>query len=356
VAALVVVVGLVAAGCGSGESPSATSAPDTSTEAPTTDTTFAFTVPGGGAGDFDETEVTVGAEPYTVPGTLRVPEGATPESPVPGALIVGDFGPNDEDGTVLGRKPLRDLGEGLAERGVATLTYEKRTFTYQDDLATDPSVGVLADTVDDAASALDILRDAEGVDPDRLYVVGHGFGGSVSPRIAEAGGGVAGLVAVASPARPMQQVLVDESRYLAELDGQIDEEEQSRVSLVESQAARIDDPNLAPDVLPGDALGASGLWWLDQRGYDAATAVANAQVPALVILGGRDYRANELDQQGWRVATDASGLVRLEVIDDLDHQLAAGEGPSTSDDYASAAKVDPRVLDSIVAFIESPPS
>jgi dienelactone hydrolase len=353
-----VLVALAATGCGSGESGDRGAADRSTTTAgaPTTDTTFAFTVPGGGAGDYDEIEVTIGAAPYEVPGTIRVPADATTESPVPGALIVGDFGPQDEDGTVLGRKPLRDLGQGLAERGVATLTFEKRTFTYQEQLERDASVGIEADLLDDAGSALGQLRETEGVDPERLFVVGHGFGGSVSPRVADAGGGVAGLVAVASPARPMQGVLVDEARYLANLDGQIDEEEQGRISLVESQADRIDDPNLSPDVLPGDALGASGLWWLDQRGYDAATALANAQLPVLIVLGGRDYRANERDVEGWQVATDASGLVRVEVIDDLDHLLAAGEGPSTSDDYASADKVDARVLESIATFIQSPPS
>jgi dienelactone hydrolase len=342
--AVLIAAAVVVVGCGSGET----------TRGPTRDTALPFTIPGGTTGEYQETEVTVGSPPFELPGTLRVPDGATADDPVPGALVVGDFGPHDGDGTVLGRKPLRDLGEGLAGRGVATLTYEKRTFTYQDQLTDDPSVGLLDETIDDAVSALDTLRAADGVDPGQVFVVGHGFGGSVSPRIAEAGGGVAGLIAVAAPSRPMQRVLLDESRYLAEIDGEIDGEEQSGIDLVERQAARIDDPALSPDVVSGNALGASGLWWLDQRGYDPILGVDEASGPTFVILGGRDYRANEQDRARWDKLAADSPDVTVVVFDDLDHLLAAGTGPSSSDDYASAETVDSRLLDSIVSFIRSP--
>lgn len=342
---MLVVAIAVAASCGSGE-----------TTGRSTDTTFPFTVPGGTSGGYEEAEVVIGSPPFEVPGTLRVPEGASGTSPVPAALIVGDFGPHDRDGTVLGRKPLRDLGEGLAGRGVATLTYEKRTYTYQEQLVTDSSVGLSADTLDDAASALGVLRATDGVDPDQVYVIGHGFGGSVGPRIAEAGGGVAGLVALGSPARPMQQVLLDESRYLAEFDGEIDDQEQAGVTVVETQVARIEDPALSPDVVPREALGASGLWWLDQRGYDATVAVTESATPTLIVLGGRDYRATDDDGARWASAAADSPRVRVVEIGDLDHQLAAGEGPSSNDDYAIAEKVDARVLDQIMRFIQDPPS
>jgi dienelactone hydrolase len=357
VALVASLVALVAAGCGGNGDPSAGSTSAT-TEVPVTDTTFAFTVPGGASGSFEEQEVTLGTPPYELTGTVRLPEGATSDEPVPAALIVGDFGPYDEDGTVLGRKPLRDLGEGLAARGVATLTYPKRTLAYQDQLANDATLGIGAETLDDAVAGLNLLRSTPGVDPDRVFLVGHGFGGGVSPRIGEsAGGGVAGYVALATPTRPYDEVLVAEARYSAELDGEISEDDQGRITLAEGQAALINDPALTPDVSPADALGVPGAWWLDMRGYDVATALANtsATVPILVVLGGRDYRANHLDREGWAAVGAAYPAVTVEVYDDLDHLLVAGEGPSSPDDYASADRVDARVLESVVSFIESPP-
>jgi hypothetical protein len=74
------------------------------------------------------------------------------------------------------------------------------------------------------------------------------------------------------------------------------------------------------------------------------------------VLGGRDYRANHLDREGWAAVGAAYPGVTVEVYDDLDHLLVAGEGPSSPDDYASADRVDARVLESVVAFIEAPPS
>ena len=48
----------------------------------------------------------------------------------------------------------------------------------------------------------------------RVYVLGHGLGGYVAPRIAEEDGKVAGLILLAANARPLEDLIVEQAEYL----------------------------------------------------------------------------------------------------------------------------------------------
>src|SRR5688572_19769573 len=58
---------------------------------------------------FTETEVTVGAGEWALPGTLTVPKGAGPFAAV---VLVHGSGPNDRDEAIGPNKPFRDLAWG----------------------------------------------------------------------------------------------------------------------------------------------------------------------------------------------------------------------------------------------------
>jgi hypothetical protein len=59
----------------------------------------------------------------TMPGVLRLPDGPGPH---PLIVLVHGSGAHDADETIGPNKPFRDLAEGLARQGVATLRYVKR--------------------------------------------------------------------------------------------------------------------------------------------------------------------------------------------------------------------------------------
>ena len=77
-------------------------------------------------GNLMEEEVSV-SDP-ALPGTLTLPEDAA--SPLPAVVLLHGSGPNDRDETVGQTKMFRDLAQGLAEKGVAVLRYDKRTLVY----------------------------------------------------------------------------------------------------------------------------------------------------------------------------------------------------------------------------------
>ena len=67
----------------------------------------------------------------------------------------------------------------------------------------------------------DALRSGEGrcarsrgIDPTRVYVLGHSLGGMLVPRIGTADPTIAGLIVLAGAARPLEEAIVAQVRYL----------------------------------------------------------------------------------------------------------------------------------------------
>ncbi|HEY3416201.1 MAG TPA: DUF3887 domain-containing protein, partial [Armatimonadota bacterium] len=136
------------------------------------------------AGSFHEVEVTVGSGEWALPGTLSMPEG---NGPFPALVLVHGSGPQDRDETIGPNKPFRDIAEGLASQGIAVLRYEKRTKAHGPQFTPEiiAKLTVQEEVVDDALAAVALLRGTAGIDPRRIYVLGHSLGGGIAPRIGQ---------------------------------------------------------------------------------------------------------------------------------------------------------------------------
>ena len=129
---------------------------------------------------FSETDVTVGD--FALPGVLTMPVGA---GPFPAVALISGSGPNDRDETVGQNKPFRDLAWGLASQGIASVRFDKRTLAARASLDL-TTLTVKEEFVDDALAAVKLLRGTDGIDPAKVFLLGHSLGGYVAPRIAAA--------------------------------------------------------------------------------------------------------------------------------------------------------------------------
>lgn len=302
---------------------------------------------------YTESEVVIGeGGDFPLGGTLALPNDAG--EPVPALILLSGSGPSDRDSTVEANKPLRDLALGLATQGIAVLRFDKRTFVHRSTL--DLTRFTINDEyLTDALLALDLLRATDGIDPTRIYIAGHSLGGYVLPRIAAAAdqGEIAGLIFLAPLARPLQNVIVDQQRYLAQLDGEISRAEQTGIDTIQSLSDQINaltDEDADDDAL---ILGAPAVYWLDLQGYDPAATAAALAMPMLFIQGGRDYQVTDEDDLAlWRAGLDGRADVTFTVFPALDHLLIPGDGLSSPDDYGIPGHVDGGVINALVAWIE----
>lgn len=296
---------------------------------------------------FSEVEFNVGQGERALPGTLSLPKGA---GPFPAIVLVHGSGPHDRDETIGPNKPFLDLAHGLAERGIAVLRFEKRTKAHPNDFA-DMDFTVDRETVDDAVAAVEQLRKDTRIDPARVFVAGHSLGAMTGPRIAQRAPALAGLILLAPTARPLQDVVLEQVKYLANSDGKIDTEEQAQIDSVTQRAAAV--PTLSAATPASETLlGLPARYWSDLNGYDPVAVAGQIPQPILIVQGGRDYQVTpDGDYARWQAAFDGSARVQLRLFPALDHLLIAGSGPSLPKDYAVAGHVDVGVIDVIAAFI-----
>jgi uncharacterized protein len=301
-------------------------------------------------GMFTERDVTVGSGEWRLPGTLAIPTGP---GPFPALVLVQGSGPNDRDETAGANKPFRDLAGGLASRGVAVLRYDKRTKVYAAKLAAYSGAFTVQDEViDDALAAVELLRHTEGIDPQRIFVLGHSLGGMLIPRIGQADPGLAGLIVMAGPTRPLEDIMLEQVQYLLSISGAPQAETDKQLDALRQQIATVKSPELKPATPASAALGAPGSYWLDLRGYNPAAMAQELTQPLLILQGGRDYQVTLADYDGWRKALGDKANVTFKLYADLNHLFMSGTGKSTPQEYDKRGPVPQVVIDDLAAWIK----
>lgn len=283
-----------------------------------------------------------------LPATITLPNVS---APAPGVVLVHGSGPQDRDETVEANKPFRDLALGLATRGIVVLRYEKRT--YGANVASLKAELTIDDeTTDDAVAAAQLLIRTKEVDPKRVFVIGHSQGAFLAPRIAEHEPKLRGLVLLAPPARPLEDLMLDQNRYLAQGRPAASGELQQ----LEHEIARIKAPELAQQNPKSQILGVPVSWWLSLRGYSPVQELLAVSKPTLIVQGGRDYQVTATDLALWTAAVSGKPWVTVREMPTLNHLLEAGTGPSTPAEYRRPSHVDPAVISAIADWIAGVPA
>lgn len=281
----------------------------------------------------------------SLPGEVTVPTGGG--SAAPNFVLLGGSGPTDLNGTVGPNQPYRDLAYGLGTAGNASLRYTKRTAVCDVDPTT---LTIDEEYTADAVAAVELLRSQRNVDSERTVVVGHSLGAKLAPRVASRLDGVAGVVMLAPPGRPLHELIVAQTRYLVELDGTVTDEERARLDAVTAAADRVDRLDIADDAV---VLGAGRPYWESLQAYDAFAAARSLDVPILVLRGGRDYQVTTDDIELWRDALAGESDVQFETYPELNHLFLSGEGPASPEEYQREGHVDASVIADIDAWLEA---
>lgn len=302
----------------------------------------------------------VRVQPLAVPspvgslrGALTLPAG---QGPFPAVVLVAGSGPNDLDETVGPNKPFRDIADGLAKLGVASLRYDKRTFAHGAKAAAQPRFTVDDEVTDDALAAARLLAQQKSVDSRRVFVLGHSEGAMLAPRIVQRDPQLAGAIMLAAPARPLLEVSRQQTRDLAAKLGASPDQIAAALRANEVEQALLDkaDPRHPP---AGEYGGVPQSFWLSLHDYRQAAVAKSLPQPLLILQGGSDFQVSStLDFDKWKQALAGKPNATFHLYPGFSHLFRPVGETGTLADYLKPGPVAPRVIDDIANWIKAQPS
>lgn len=286
-----------------------------------------------------ERDITVAHGAISLPGTLTLP--AHPQGKVPMVVMVQGSGPSDRNESVGPNKPFRDLAWALAEKGIASLRYDKRTFVYGQRTA-EVSNGIVnydSEITEDAVEALSLAARQPETDTHHIYLLGHSLGGTLAPRIAQKSATpISGIIFLAAMARPFWDVVKEQLLYISICsdDATLRQPDWTSTQLKQMKAA------LPPEYLQM------------QESYQAIATAQSLppQQRMLFMQGGHDYQVTEEDFKLWKASLAQSHpQAEFCYFDQLDHLFRPLPEMATPRDYKRPGKISPDAVQAIVRFV-----
>ena len=299
-------------------------------------------------------KIVVGAgTKWPLNGLLTLPEDAGGR--LPAVVFVHGSGASNMDEKVFALTPFRDLAEGLAARGIASVRYDKRTFVYGKQMKTQ-TVTAREETIEDAILAAELLRRDARIDPEAVFIVGHSMGAMLAPRIDAEGGAFRGLVLMAGSPYRMEEIVVRQLKQAGGGKGGV----MGAVVKLEDRifSKKFDGLYELTDeeAKKKKFAGSTSLYYFKEMGRKtAADYLLETEKPVLILQGGKDFQVlPEVDLARFQELLADRPNVEYRLYDELNHLFVKGiynDIRKAGKEYKTEQHIGPEVMDDIASFI-----
>ena len=300
--------------------------------------------------EYTEKEISISiGEGKELPGTLILPDG---EGPFPVVVFVHGSGPSDRDETINGNKPFKDLAEGLAEKGIASYRYDKRTYVYQKEAAMDIGLTVKEETVDDAVNAVRMLKETQEINPEEIFVAGHSLGGYVVPMIDKElkEGEAAGYILLAAPVQGLADLMKEQYNFLFGLEASPSDAVKEQKKMIDAELKKLDHLEKYKD--NELIMGAYVPYWKNLEQYNIEEEAKKIEEPCLILQGEEDYQVTMREFESWKEIFSEKSNAKFVSFPGLTHLFMEGKKENGSKDYQNIQHVSPQVTDEIAEFMK----
>jgi len=300
-----------------------------------------------------EQEVRFKSGEIELAGTIALPDG---EGPFPCVLLITGSGQVDRNENVK-RMPINafyDISHFLAENGVASLRYDKRGVGQSEG---DHWKTGFYDHADDALAGLRFLKQQKGIQPQRVFLLGHSEGAMIAARLAGTGAEVAGIILIAGPAQSGEAVLKWQATKVTKgLRGfnawlikllRIDVSKSQQKAINRIKQSNKDWYRQNPFVK------VNAKWFREFMAYNPADDMPRITVPVLAVTGSKDIQVDPADLE--RMASLLKAPFERHIIKDMTHLLRTEEGEPSISEYKKEVKrpIEPKLLDIILDWLQN---
>lgn len=258
---------------------------------------------------------------YPLNGLLTLPEDLS--APVPAVVFVHGSGSSNMDEKVMKLTPFKDLAEGLAAHGIASIRYDKRSSAHAWKLLRDKSrpLTVKTETIEDALLATELLRQDARIDREKIFLIGHSMGGMLAPRIDAEGGYYRGLVLMAGTPRKLEEVMLSQSREMVgELPALLRPLLKKQTTKLEKTFAGLYD--MTDEAAQKKKIGGGiTVYYFKEMGqFPTEAYLQNLEKPVLVMQGGKDVQVKpNVDFAAYQVLLKDKPNVTFRLYEGLNH-------------------------------------
>ena len=282
-------------------------------------------------------KITVGSgTEYPLKGILTLPDQL--DKPVPAVVFVHGSGSSNMDEKVMKLTPFKDLAEGLAERGVASIRYDKRSFAHGMKMLRDKNlfITVKEETIEDAVLATEMLRKDHRIDSDNIFIIGHSMGAMLAPRIDAEGGNYKGLIMMAGTLRRLEDIMVEQNnealQSMNKLLQMIGKKQMEKINNSFRGLYSMSDEEAKTKKMGGGTT----LYYFKEMGeHAAADYLKNIDKPMLIMQGEKDFQAKaDIDFTGYQSLLKDRDNVTFKLYEGLNHAFV----PYITTDITKAKK------------------
>ncbi|MBO4862405.1 MAG: alpha/beta fold hydrolase [Firmicutes bacterium] len=292
---------------------------------------------------------------YPLNGLLTLPDDLGER--VPAVVFVHGSGASNMDEQVFRNTPFKDLAEGLAERGIASVRYDKRTFVHGRKMAKNAAdLTVKEETIEDAVLAAELLRKDPRIDPDKVFIVGHSMGAMLAPRIDAEGGNFRGLVMMAGTPFRLEEVVVKQLSQAGNkggLMGAIVKLEDKIFSKKFDGLYEMSDEEAKKKKFAGST---TLYYFKEMGGKTMVDYLKETGKPALIMQGGMDFQV--LPEEDYKLLKEQLAdrqNTEFRFYEKLNHLFVPGiynDILKAQKEYKVEQHIGPDVIDDIAAFIK----
>ena len=258
---------------------------------------------------------------YPLNGLLTLPENIT--EPVPAVVFVHGSGSSNMDEKVGQLTPFKDLAEGLANKGIASIRYDKRSFAHGLKMVRDKStiITVKEETIGDAILATELLKKDSRIDSHNIFIIGHSMGGMLAPRIDSEGGKYKGLIIMAGTPRKLEDVMLEQNEaVLSSTKGLVNwivRKQVAKLSGLFSGLYELSDE----EAKKKKVMGGTTLYYFKEMGeHSVADYLATTKKPMLIVQGEKDFQVSvEKDFNEYKRLLNDKTNVEFRLYENLNH-------------------------------------